>query len=60
MLRLVTFVDLIFRSSIKTGLLLWSLSKSAVWEERGKEGEKSWIGQDYHLVTELLLCRGFA
>lgn len=60
MLRLLTFVDIIFRSSIKTGLLLWSLSRSPLGEERGKEGMKSWTVQDYHLVTELQLCRRFA
>lgn len=62
MLRLFAFVEIIFRSSIKTGLLLWSLSRSAEWRkgERKEEEEKSWTGQDYHLVTELLLCRGFA
>lgn len=38
MLRLFAFVEIIFRSSIKTGLLLWSLSRSAEWEERREKG----------------------
>lgn len=38
MLSLFTFVDIILRSSIKTGLLLWSLSRRAAWEERGEKG----------------------
>lgn len=28
-------------------------------EERREEDEKACTGQDYHLVTELLLCRWF-